>query len=253
MISHQKEATIEAVESLIQYKFKDSELVWEALHTFTSSSDANKRLAVIGDSVLQLALAEEWYKGGTSRGEYRVAPYVIRLLMHSLGHWANKIISKIGANANLDRQARALGLERFISGSLHGKAIADTVEAILGAIYLDSGMDKAKVVVDALDLLTHDRRAERELELEGLVELNDEDLAGPQLEKRRITKSSQLKLPFNPKPTRKKQDKKRLRLGHGRVSSRLGDAYSLPPKSLPSEHMANPASTSQMDFIEISD
>lgn len=79
MITDKKTAAIEAVETLIQYKFKETELLWEALNTGPVASpgqlarpngDGNKRLAVIGDSVLQLALAEDWYKGGTSRGMF---------------------------------------------------------------------------------------------------------------------------------------------------------------------------------------
>ncbi len=81
MQSSQEAATIEAVESLIQYKFKDSALLWEALNTrpvitlgLPVPLEGSKRLAVIGDSVLQLALAEDWYKGNTSRGESHGAP-----------------------------------------------------------------------------------------------------------------------------------------------------------------------------------
>ena len=58
--------TIEAVESIIQYKFKTATLLWEALQTELSR---NRRLAIIGDAVLALALAEDWYRGITSRGK----------------------------------------------------------------------------------------------------------------------------------------------------------------------------------------
>lgn len=69
-----KVATIEAVESLIQYKFNHSALLWEALQC-PGSPDAkhpngNKRLAIIGDTVLLLALAETWFKGDKTIGRY---------------------------------------------------------------------------------------------------------------------------------------------------------------------------------------
>lgn len=96
MLSPQKAATIEAVESLIQYKFKDSALLWEALNIkpvitpgLPVPPEGNKRLAVIGDSVLQLALAEEWYKGDTSRGGSHTAPFgyhVTHTQSRPLGH-----------------------------------------------------------------------------------------------------------------------------------------------------------------------
>ena len=65
MLPKYDEATIEAVESIIQYNFKTSTLLWEALQTELSR---NKRLAIIGDAVLALALAEDWYHGVASRG-----------------------------------------------------------------------------------------------------------------------------------------------------------------------------------------
>ena len=63
------EVTIEAVETLVQYKFHDSALLWEALHTQGPTPDGNKRLAIVDDSVLALALSEDWYRGKTTRGK----------------------------------------------------------------------------------------------------------------------------------------------------------------------------------------
>ena len=79
----------------------------------------------------------------------------------------------MGSNANLNRIGLGLGLERFIAGSHGGKTIADTVEAILGAIYLDSNFAKVKDVMDALDLVPKDVRLERQFEMEGLVMLDN--------------------------------------------------------------------------------
>ena len=67
-----KIATIEAVESVIQYKFNHSALLWEALQC-PGSPDAkhpngNKRLAIIGDTVLLLGLAEDWFMGNETIG-----------------------------------------------------------------------------------------------------------------------------------------------------------------------------------------
>lgn len=63
-----KHPTIEAVESLIQYRFNHTALLWEALQCAGLVFDTelqpvppggNKRLAIIGDAVLRLALAED--------------------------------------------------------------------------------------------------------------------------------------------------------------------------------------------------
>ncbi len=75
MAEKSKASTIEAVESLVQYRFTNSDLLWEALHTRGALSsrvpgrimhaDGNLRLAILGDAVLQLCLAEDWYADGT--------------------------------------------------------------------------------------------------------------------------------------------------------------------------------------------
>ena len=92
----------------------------------------------------------------------------------------------MGSNANLNRSGLALGLERFIVGSKEGKRIADAIEAILGAIYLDTGsnMSKCKDVMDALELLPREQKLQRELEIEGFVMLDPPSLQPPRSKKR---------------------------------------------------------------------
>lgn len=56
------DTTVEAVETLIQYKFNHAALLWETLQSpsspYAGHPNGNKRLAVIGDTVLRLSLAE---------------------------------------------------------------------------------------------------------------------------------------------------------------------------------------------------
>lgn len=67
-----KEAIIEAVETIIQYRFNHTALLWDALQCPGSPNAAhpngNKRLAIIGDAVLLLGLAEDWFKGDETVG-----------------------------------------------------------------------------------------------------------------------------------------------------------------------------------------
>ena len=68
---------ISKVQRIIGYKFNDQCLLREALQcpgagsdeigTRYISSEGNKRLAIIGDVVLKLAIAEEWYKSKNTR------------------------------------------------------------------------------------------------------------------------------------------------------------------------------------------
>ena len=73
----------------------------------------------------------------------------------------NTIRQSVSTNANLQRIGLELGLERFIGTQPNIppatlRAMSDSVEAILGAIYLDSGMEQVKDVMDALGLVTRE-------------------------------------------------------------------------------------------------
>jgi len=100
------------------------------------------------------------------------------MLTTPIGDWSDNFQKGVGSNKNLNRCGLALGLERFIYGGNKGKKVADTIEAILGAIYLDSGssMAKCKDVMDALELFPQKQRLEREYDIEGLIFLDDHSL-----------------------------------------------------------------------------
>lgn len=69
--------TIAAVQAIIVHEFNDPSLLTESLQaagsqiTFAGTRaipDGNKRLALLGDTVLKLALLDHWYERGGSRG-----------------------------------------------------------------------------------------------------------------------------------------------------------------------------------------
>lgn len=72
---------IHGVEQIIGYSFTDPWMIWEALQAAGSPVniignrrlvDGNKRLALLGDTVLQLALAETWLNANEPRGDGRL-------------------------------------------------------------------------------------------------------------------------------------------------------------------------------------
>ena len=71
---------------------------------------------------------------------------------------ADQAIQNIGSNANLDRVGREHGLSTLINtnpsqGSFVSPVtMSATVEAILGAVYLDDGMETVKQVMQTLGL-----------------------------------------------------------------------------------------------------
>lgn len=82
MSAIQKSNTLQAVETILNYHFINSELLWEALQAAGSlypgeglRAEGNKRLALVGDEVLGLVLKEHWYHTGACLGNInRIIP-----------------------------------------------------------------------------------------------------------------------------------------------------------------------------------
>jgi ribonuclease-3 len=126
-----------------QIHFKDLQLLNKAFthRSYSHESDAgrgnNERLEFLGDSVLGLIAASELFTGLLDKSEGDLA----------------RIKSFIVSEESLSRIAKELGIDRYLligkgeehSGGRTKKAIlADAMEAVIGAYYLDSGFAKAQ-------------------------------------------------------------------------------------------------------------
>ncbi|KAL8682243.1 MAG: hypothetical protein Q9186_001702 [Xanthomendoza sp. 1 TL-2023] len=143
---------VDGVEAIIGYNFDDRFLLWEALQaagSFVSLAggagnrkipNGNKRLAVLGDTVLQLVLVEVWYASGQERGAFDQ-------LRQRIG--SNNNLNSIGIDARLDAFVERAGGTTAVSPV----TMTATVEAILGAVYLDSNMESVRAVMQALSLI----------------------------------------------------------------------------------------------------
>ena len=69
-------------------------------------------------------------------------------------------MQQVGSNVNLDRIGRIHGLDGFIcrnpsqGGHISPATMTATVEAILGAVYLDSGVESVSQVMQTLGLVS---------------------------------------------------------------------------------------------------
>ncbi|KAL9630636.1 MAG: hypothetical protein Q9164_006320 [Protoblastenia rupestris] len=151
MAQASRNASISGVERIIEYTFSDGLILWEALHAPGANtydignrnlSNGNKRLALLGDTVLKTVLIEGWYT--------TTAPRAAR---------GSQIVADVGGNANLAGVGRQHGIEHFIVthpgqfGPVAAGTIADTVEAILGAVWLDStNLATVRAVMQTLGL-----------------------------------------------------------------------------------------------------
>ncbi len=137
---------MERLEAALGYTFRDKGLLAQAL-THTSASKAtrmsNERLEFLGDRVLGLVIAHVLYQHYADESEGALAKRQARLvsretLLSVADTLEVKAYLQVAANDAILKQARARGL------------LADAVEAIIAAVYVESGFDKAKGVVERL-------------------------------------------------------------------------------------------------------
>ncbi|KAL1965858.1 hypothetical protein VTN77DRAFT_4991 [Rasamsonia byssochlamydoides] len=121
---------IRAVEEIISYKFTDPSVLHEALQAAGFIlPDGNKNLALVGDAALKLILVLDGHGRGASRGKI------------------NNIISTKASNAHLADQGFLRGLDKYVyTNPSQGSFVSDgvmatTMQAILGAIFLESSQD----------------------------------------------------------------------------------------------------------------
>jgi len=162
-----KKAKIEGVEGRIKYQFQNQLLIWEALQAPGSSVqligdrrivDGNKRLAVFGNIALLMALGVDWIGGGEPKGIARLLTLMEILAQKNVGRF-DQIRQEVASNANLNRVGRLHGIDQYINknpsqrGAVPPGLMADTVEAILGAVWLDSDLKSVKRVMTTLGLV----------------------------------------------------------------------------------------------------
>jgi ribonuclease-3 len=134
---------VNPLEERIGYKFRNSLLLAEALthpslrHETHRSHFDNQRLEFLGDAVLQLVVTEHLYSYFTAEAEGKLTKLRARLVSReALAIHAAEI--QLGHYLMMGRGEEASG------GRLRNSTLADAFEALVGAIYLDSGLATAR-------------------------------------------------------------------------------------------------------------
>ena len=132
------------LEELIGYKFENKNLLKQALthssYANEKTGENNERLEFLGDAVLDLIISNYLFLNYKNLKEGDMTKKRAQIVCeHSLVHFSKKInLSEFILLGN--------GEENCIQESI----IADAFEAVLGAIYLDSGLENATRVVSNL-------------------------------------------------------------------------------------------------------
>ena len=137
---------MESLESKIAYKFRNSLLLAEALTHPSLAYESqkphfdNQRLEFLGDSVVQLVLTEALYEKFPSFSEGRLTKLRARLVSKAgLTEFAKSL--DLGLYMMLGKGEQASG------GRERPSTLADAFEALVGAIYLDGGLEEVRTVI----------------------------------------------------------------------------------------------------------
>ena len=148
---------MEKLQKNLSYQFSDIELLNKALTHRSVSKHNNERLEFLGDSVLGSIISEELYSRHSNIDEGQLS----RLRSHLVrGNTLANLAKKLNISENLK-----LGQGELKSGGFRRESIlADTFEAILGAIFLDSDyLTVKKVVLNLFSDLLNEVRSEDSL------------------------------------------------------------------------------------------
>jgi ribonuclease-3 len=118
----------------------------------------NERLEFLGDSVLGVVITETLYRQHPDLPEGKLAKLRASVVnMRALAEVARKIGDDAGPGGGLGPYLRLGRGEEVTGGRDKASILADTVEALLGAIYIEHGLDTAaRVIHDLFDSLLAD-------------------------------------------------------------------------------------------------
>ena len=137
---------------ILGYSFRNPDLLDEALTTPSCRMEHpdvcdNQRLEFLGDAVLELLATDKIFAEDDDESEGRLT--VRRTHMVSTAALCEAAM-RLGLRERLYRNSKA---EEIPPNS---KTLADAVEAIIGAAWLDGGFEGAKTVFDTLALREHE-------------------------------------------------------------------------------------------------
>ena len=127
----------------LQHEFKDPALLARALTHRSFSADHYERLEFLGDSVLSLAVSDMLYLrlGSLPEGDLsRIRANLVR----------QDTLHKLAVDLGLTQVLKLGDGEMRSGGPKRPSILADALEAIIGAVYLDAGYAAAQALVQRL-------------------------------------------------------------------------------------------------------
>ncbi len=143
----------------LAYAFEDEQLLKQALTHRSAPGPNNERLEFLGDAVLQLVASELVFEKTPNASEGQLSRLRSTLVKDTT-------LAEIAADLGVGEFLILGSGEKKSGGDRRSSILADALEAIFGAIYLDAGLEGARQVI-------HNAYGERLHDLPEAADLRD--------------------------------------------------------------------------------
>ena len=124
----------------LDYRFNDARLLGQALTHRSAPGDNNERLEFLGDAVLDFVISEVVFRAFPMAPEGDLSRLRASLVKDTS-------LAALAADLGLGEHLTLGSGERKTGGHRRESILADALEAIFGAVYLDAGFDAAAKVI----------------------------------------------------------------------------------------------------------
>ena len=134
---------LDELQARIGHHFRHPELLQRALTHRSFGADHNERLEFLGDAVLSLAVSSLLFDrfSGSDEGDLtRVRAHLVR----------EDSLHRMALQFGLPEVVRLSEGEARGGGAQRASILADALEAVIGAVFLDAGFDAARALVQRL-------------------------------------------------------------------------------------------------------
>ena len=134
---------LKQLQERLSYRFHEVHRLEEALTHRSFGQPHNERLEYLGDAVLGLLIAQTLFESFPKLDEGSLSRIRASLVCEAT-------LTEIASALNFGEYLRLGAGEKRNLAQARGSLLADSLEACLGAVYLDGGLPSAKALVDRL-------------------------------------------------------------------------------------------------------
>jgi ribonuclease-3 len=128
------------LKNTLDYQFEDVALFEQALTHRSATGANNERLEFLGDAVLDFVVSEALFRSHANAAEGDLSRLRASLVKDTS-------LARLATELGLGEHLILGGGERKTGGHRRESILADALEAIFGAVYMDTGFDAARTII----------------------------------------------------------------------------------------------------------